>query len=178
LRSTRDEPGAAWAINGEARVEHARGGRDRARQLYAEALARFERIHDDWGTGDSLLALGIVAGETGDLATAQSRLAQALTVFRRVGDIRGVVRIVEAVAHLAALHGEAERALTLAGAAASTRRALSTPLGGAQQQRLETTLDEMRRRIDPGLAGRAWMRGWSMSADEAVTLALAGWQIS
>jgi predicted ATPase/serine/threonine protein kinase len=173
-----DEPGAAWAINGEARVEHARGGRDRARQLYAEALARFERIHDDWGTGDSLLALGIVAGETGDLATAQSRLAQALTVFRRVGDIRGVVRIVEAVAHLAALHGEAERALTLAGAAASTRRALSTPLGGAQQQRLETTLDEMRRRIDPGLAGRAWMRGWSMSADEAVTLALAGWQIS
>ena len=175
---TGDGPGAAWAINGEARVEHARGERHRARELYTQALARFEQIRDDWGSGDSLLALGIVAGDEGDLSTAQSRLAQALTVFRRVGDIRGVVRIVEAVVHLAALNGEAERALTLAGAAASTRRALSTPLGGAQQQRLDTTLDEMRRRIDPSLAASAWMRGWSMSADQAVTLALAGWQIS
>jgi predicted ATPase len=169
-----DAPGAAWAINGEARVEHAREQRDRALALYREALQRFETIPDDWGTGDCLLALGIVAGEGGDAAAARGRFLDALTVFRRVGEVRGVVRIIEAAAHLSALAGDAERTLTLAGAAASARRALSAPLAGPQQRRLEMTLDEMRRRLEPGAASGAWMRGWSMSADEAVGLALAG----
>jgi len=166
-----DAAGAAWALNGEARVEHFRKERDTAGALYLAALARFEQIRDDWGAGDSLLALGLVEAEAGAAAAARQRLEQALAVFGRVGDIRGTVRIIEAVAHLAALEGQAERALMLAGAAAATRRALSTPLPAPQQQRLEATLDEMRRRLEPGAAAAAWMQGWSLSADEAVALA-------
>jgi predicted ATPase len=166
-----DAAGAAWAINGEARVEHFRNRHITAVALYEDALHRFERIQDDWGAGDSLLSLGLMAGESGDPATARQRLRRALEIFRRVGDVRGTVRVIEAVAHLSAHEGQAERALTLAGAAAAARRALGTPLPGPAQARFDATLDDVRRQLEPQLAGAAWMQGWSLGPDEAVTLA-------
>ncbi len=143
---TGDAAGAAWALNGEARVEHLRSASAMASPLYEEALQRFERIQDGWGAGDSLLALGLIAGETGQQVTARERLTRALVVFQKVGDIRGTLRIIEAAAHLAARDGRAERALTLAGAAAAARHTLATPLPRPQQERLEKTLDAARRR--------------------------------
>ena len=144
-----------------------------ATPLYDEALQRFERIQDGWGAGDSLLALGLIAGEAGQHVTARERLTRALAVFQKVGDIRGTLRIIEAAAHLAARDGRAERALTLAGAAAAARHTLATPLPRPQQERLEKTLDAARRGLAPQQAGAAWMHGWSLSADEAVALAFA-----
>ena len=168
-----DAAGAAWAINGEARVEHLRSAPATASPLYEEALLRFERIQDGWGVGDSLLALGLIAGEAGQKVTARERLTRALAVFQKVGDIRGTLRIIEAAAHLAARDGRAERALTLAGAAAAARHTLATPLPRPQQERLEKTLDAARRGLAPQQAGAAWMHGWSLSVDEAVALAFA-----
>jgi tetratricopeptide (TPR) repeat protein len=166
-----DEAGAAWAINGEARVEHFRNEPALAVTLYEDALRRFERIHDNWGASDSLLALGLIEGERGDAALSRERLMSAHTVSRRVGDVRGTLRVIEAAAQLAALKGRAERSLTLAGAAAAMRRTLNTPLPGPQQRRLEMSLDAMRGRLEPQQAGAAWMRGWSLTPDEAVSLA-------
>jgi tetratricopeptide (TPR) repeat protein len=166
-----DVAGAAWAINGEARVQHFRNELATATDLYEDALRRFERIHDNWGAGDSLLALGLIAGETGQDALSRERLRSALTVSGRVGDVRGTLRVIEAVARLAALKGQAERSLTLAGAASAMRRTLGTPLPGPQQRRLEITFDAMRRRLETQQAGAAWMQGWSLSPDEAVALA-------
>ena len=166
-----DAAGAAWALNGEARVEHLRNAPAVARPLYEEALARFERIQDGWGAGDSLLALGLIAGEGGQQPAARERLSRALAVFQKVGDTRGTLRIIEAAAHLAARDGRAERALTLAGAAAAARHTLATPLPRPQQERLEKTLDAARRGLAPQEAAAAWMHGWSLSADEAVALA-------
>jgi tetratricopeptide (TPR) repeat protein len=166
-----DAAGAAWAINGEARVEHFRNERAKAEELYLEALGRFERIQDNWGASDSLLALGLIAGENGDEVLSQARMARALEVSRRVGDIRGTLRIIEGLSQLAALKGDADRSLTLAGAAAAVRRTIGTPLPGPQHRRLQVTLDAMRQRLEPQQAGAAWMQGWSLSPDDAVALA-------
>jgi predicted ATPase len=172
--SAGDAAGAAWAVSGEARVEHFRQDYAAARALYEEALARFERVQDNWGVGDSLLALGVIAGERGEPDVSIDRLARARDICRDVGDIRGMVRLIEAFAYLAAHAGQAEHALALAGAAAAQRRALGTPLPAQQQARLDAALDEARRQVDPARAGAAWMQGWSLSADEAVALAFAG----
>ena len=139
--------------------------------LYEDALRRFETIQDHWGASDSLLALGLIAGENGDHALSRARMAGALEVSRRIGDVRGTLRVIEAFAQLAALEGQAERALTLAGAGAAMRRTLGTPLPGPQQRRLQMTLDAMRQRLESQQGGAAWMRGWSLSPDAAVTLA-------
>ena len=161
-------------MNGEARVEHVRGHLQIARALYEDALARFERQHDAWGAGDSLLALGLVAVDADDLAAARTRLARAHEVFGRVSDVRNTLRVLEAFAHVAAAAGAPERALMLAGAAAAVRHTLSVPLPGSQLQRVEATLERVRRQLDPQRAAAAWMEGWSLSIDEAIALAFAG----
>jgi predicted ATPase len=167
-----DEAGAAWAVNAEARVEHARQRYEASRALYDEALARFVRAGDAWGTGDSLLELGLLAAEMGDRADSRERLSRAYHVFKQVGDIRGTLRVIEAHAHVAALEGVAERALTLAGAAAAVRHLLKIPLPADQHKRSETMLEQVRRQLTPQQAAAAWMEGWSLSVDEALDRAL------
>jgi predicted ATPase len=170
---TADVAGAAWAVNGEARIQHFLGDRAAAAALYEDALARFERIRDGWGAGDCLLALGLLAAEAGHPEIARERLVRAHVEIEKAGDVRGTVRTLEAFTHLAALAGAADRALILAGAAAAARHTLSLPLPGAQRERLDGAIEDLRRRLDPQLAASAWMEGWSLSIDEAMRLAFA-----
>jgi predicted ATPase len=167
----RDVAGTAWAINGEARIEHGRGQHAAAIALYEEALRRFEQIQDGWGAGDCLLAIGIIAAESGDPARARAFFARAHGVIEQVGDVRGTVRTLEAFTQLAALTGQAERAVLLAGAAAAVRHTLSLPLPGPQRERLDGLLEEQRRHLDVQQAAAAWMEGWSMSSEAAIQLA-------
>ena len=169
-----DRPGEAWAINGEARAHSFGGQRALAVQLYDEALRRFEILRDDWGIGDTLVALGVMAGEDGQADVARERLVRAQTAFVRAGDARGTPRVIEAATHLAARRGDGERALMLAGAAAAMRQTLNAPLPESQHARLESTLDSVRRSLEPQHAAAAWMRGWSLSPEEAVAIALDG----
>ena len=62
----------------------------------------------------------------------------------------------------------------LAGAAAAMRQTLNAPLPESQHARLESTLDSVRRSLEPQHAAAAWMRGWSLSPEEAVAIALDG----
>jgi predicted ATPase len=166
-----DATGAAWAINGEARAQHFRHDRQLAVTLYEHALQHFERLRDDWGAGDTLAALGVLAGEDGRDEIALHRLSGAQAAFARAGDARGTPRVVEAFAHLAAHRKQGERALVLAGAAAAMRHSLGAPLPESQHARLEATLDAVRRSLEPEQAAIAWMHGWSLTPDDAVRLA-------
>jgi predicted ATPase/serine/threonine protein kinase len=169
---TGDEAGAAWALNGEAQVAAALGNRDVARRLYVEAADRFERLQDAWGAGDSLLALAELECDAGDVVNGRAHLAQAKVMFQRVGEIRGTTRVIEAGVRFAAQEQDAERALTLAGAAAAQRRLLNAPLVRALRERLDRTLDDVRRQLDPQRASVVWMEGWALRMDEALRLAL------
>ncbi|HXG87470.1 MAG TPA: protein kinase [Vicinamibacterales bacterium] len=169
-----DHSGAAWAINFEAQVQAGRGEHEVARALYAEALRRFHTIRDAWGAGDSLLALGHIALAIGDGVEARTQFAEAHTVFKGAGDIRGAVRVIEAFARLAARQRDATRALTLAGAAAALRQTLSVPLPSSERESLERVLDTVRQSADDQEASAAWMAGWSLSAEDAVHYAISG----
>jgi len=168
---TGDAAGAAWAINGEGQAEESLGNRDAARNLYREAATRFERLDDAWGTGDSFLSLAELESEAGDATAARAHLARAHEMFQRVGEIRGTTRVVEAAVRLAACEQDWERALKLAGAAASQRRTLGTPLPPAARERLETVVERVRRQLDSQRASAIWMEGWSLTSDEALALA-------
>jgi predicted ATPase/serine/threonine protein kinase len=166
----RDTSGEGWALNFEAQVELRRGDRAAADRLFLEALTRFQSIRDTWGTGDSLLALGHLACDMGAGDQARQRFAEAHAVFTEVGDIRGLVRVIEAFARLAAEDRDAVRALTLAGAAAALRQRLGTPLPPAPRQVLDQALEHVRHGTN---VGSAWMDGWAMSTEDAVQYAVA-----
>jgi tetratricopeptide (TPR) repeat protein len=168
-----DRAGAAWTVDFEAHVAEAQGDLEAARALFREVLLQFLAINDAWGTGDSLLALGHLACD-GDRATARRWFVQAHEVFANAGDQRGLARVIEAFARLAADDRNASRALTLAGAADALRQTLNVPMPRADRGRLDRALAAVRLGPDAQGVGPAWVEGWTMTADEAIRFALAG----
>ena len=168
-----DTAGEAWSLNFQAQVEWRREDRDAARRLYSEALTRFRIIRDSWGLGDSLLALGHLACESSDAIESRRRFEEAHGVFNEVADIRGLVRVIEGFARLAAETNDALRALKLAGAAAALRQRIGAPLPKHERHTLERALDRARQDPNAHGVGSAWMDGWSMTTEEAVSYALA-----
>jgi tetratricopeptide (TPR) repeat protein len=168
-----DSAGLAWTNNLAAQVELARGDRDAALRLYSEALATFRALRDTWGAGDSLLEMAQVAWDQRDLAQAHQRLMEAYGVFAEARDIRGLVRVIEGFVRFAADSRDVVRALTLAGAAAAMRQRLGTPLLNNQRLGLDRALEQVRQDPNARGAGTAWMDGWSMSSEEAVSYAVS-----
>jgi tetratricopeptide (TPR) repeat protein len=166
-----DAGGAAWTMTFEAQIEEARGDREAARALYDRALGQFRRIHDAWGTGEVLLALGHMDADD-RLDSARTWFEQAYAVFSEARDMRGIVRVIEAFARLAADRRDADRALTLSGAAAALRRQIGVPQPHADRRRLERALAAVRLGPDAQGAGPAWMNGWSMSSEQAIEYAV------
>jgi DNA-binding CsgD family transcriptional regulator len=76
------------------------------------------------------------------------------------------------MAELAARRGRPERALRLAGAAASLRDSLRIGLSADSQYRLERALAPARQQLEPAVAMDAWKLGWSLSPDDVTALAL------
>ena len=136
------------------------GGPPAANRRYSEALTRFRTIRDTWGTGDSLLAIGHLACDTGASDEARQRFEEAHAVFSKVGDIRGLIRVIEAIARLAAEGRDAVRALTLAGAAAALRQRLGTAIPAAARHVLDQALEHVRHGTHAAVsAARGWMAG-------------------
>ena len=167
-----DRSGAAWALSFEAQAEQQAGNAATAEALLAEALRRFHELGDAWGEGDVLLAMSLIAIETGRAKEARQKLVTACDMSRRSGDVRGTARILEAFARLAARDRDGVKALKLAGAAAALRKSLNAPLARTQRDIWDRVLDEVRRDLELQEASAAWMEGWSLSADQAMELAL------
>ncbi|MFP3939112.1 MAG: protein kinase domain-containing protein [Thermoanaerobaculia bacterium] len=136
-----DPVGAAWETSHEADVvraqaalsgRSARSGRPgpdarEAARLYRRALERFRDLEEPWGIGSTLVDLGGLAQEAGDLEEAGASYREALEIFARVGHQRGVARVLEALATLAGERGDSARVLWLAGAAGRLRERLGRP---------------------------------------------------
>ena len=80
--------------------------------------------------------------------------------------------MLEEMACSAARQGACERALRLVGAATALRERIVAPLAPFEKVRLDADLDPARRGLAGAAATTAWMRGWAMSADEAIEYGL------
>lgn len=121
-----DPAGAAWETSHEADVARAQN-RPEAARLYRRALERFRELEEPWGIGSTLVDLGRLAQEEGRPDEAGASYREALGNFSRVGHQRGVARVLEALATLAAQREDHPRVLWLAGAAERLRERLGRP---------------------------------------------------
>lgn len=150
-----DPAGAAWEISHEADVARAQNLPEAAR-LYRRALERFRELEESWGIGSTLVDLGRLAQEEGDLDEAGVSYREALGHFARVGHQRGVARVLEALATLAGQTEDHPRVLWLAGAAERLRERLGRP----------PTDPELARALDAAVA-EAYERVGVVEGDEA-----------
>ncbi len=81
---------------------------------------------------------------------------------------RGIARLLECFACLAAVQLEAERSLRLAGAAAALRQNIGAPLTPAEQAKLEAILDPARQALTNTASATAWLEGWAMPMEQAI----------
>jgi hypothetical protein len=116
--------------------------------------------------------LGYVYCEQREYEAAHAAYREALAVFAELGHKRGLARVLEGAACLAAARGQATRALRLAAAAAHMRRVIHAPLPQAEQARLEQSLSSAWKLLG-GTAGEdAWAEGSAMSAEIAIDYSL------
>jgi hypothetical protein len=98
-------------------------------------------------------------------------LAEALTLFRDLGDTRGTVQTLEGVGEVACARGQFERAAHLFGLAEAEREAIAVPLLPAEHIRLDPVQALVREPTGTALA-TAWTVGRAMSLEQAIAYAL------
>ncbi len=121
-----------------------------------------------------LVSLGDVAAEQGDRDAARAWYVESLQISRELGETARIPRILESLAVIAALDGDAGRALRLAGAASTLRDEIGVGLTPAQHARIDGALGAVQWGLGEEARTAAWQAGRAMSLEEAVQYALGG----
>src|SRR5205823_1118499 len=124
------------------------------------------------GIGNGCASLGDLDLDRGDAAAAYPRLVESLGLFRDLGELGELAHVLELFAGLAASKNQPERALCLAGAAASMRQVFGWPIPPDYQARLERRLAGARQALGECGVAAATAEGQAMTQEQAVALAL------
>jgi predicted ATPase len=164
-----DRTGIAWAFNHQADLLREQGDLPAARALYECGIGAFREVNDRWGIAGSLADLGNLTREQSDYAASEELHRESLSLFQDLGHKRGIARGLESFAMLAAARADSERALRLAGVAAALRQTIGAPLTASEQTKLDRCLEPARKILSTAAARAAWLEGWVMPVEAAVT---------
>jgi predicted ATPase/transcriptional regulator with XRE-family HTH domain len=167
-RALNDRHGLALVLSFTAELDFVQGDMDSGSRHLMQAL-ELQRIFDDRsGMAVTLQLLGHAAREQSDWSAAELLLRDSLLQFLQAGPDWGVAWGLEGFALLAAARGQAERALVLAGGAASVRESLGLTTTPLARDIFENKLAVARLDLSDTAAEEAWLHGHAMSR-EAVT---------
>ena len=147
------------------------GDLDAATVHYSASIALWERLGDAESTADSLQMLGIIALRQGRLGDARAHVGRSMEIERDHGSSRSVANLLEIFASLAVEENQVERALKLAGAAASMRKRLEIVSESPVSREVTSRLEQLRKGSS---SDAAWQSGWAMSRQDAIDYALNG----
>ncbi len=166
-----DRVSRAWAGDHEGDVAREQGDLVSAEALYAEALQTFRAVDDSWGTGSALADLGAIARLRGDGAAGRL-YREALASFVKLDHRRGIARVLESLACLAAEGGQSERGIRLLAAATALRERIGAPpVPPADQAELDHSLEILQECLGLDAARCLWQEGARMSLEETIRLA-------
>jgi predicted ATPase/DNA-binding NarL/FixJ family response regulator len=163
----------AATLAGLALVRARQRDRGAARDLAEEALRRAEEHDDRHTAGLALRVLGEVATDRGAFVQAHSFYAASLEVFQALADRIELARTLEACAILAMVRTHAQRALRLAGAAATLRSATGAVRGREAGEALARWLELAREAVGEQRAAAAEAEGGELTPEQAIELANA-----
>ncbi len=172
FRCLDDRTGMAWSLNHQGDVAREQGDSEAARSLYEQALAMFRELGNRTGIARSLTDLGVLACDAANYPKAQPLYAEALGLFSELGETKDIARVLEYIACAAAGWGQWDRALRVAGAAASLRQRFGFPLAPSAKANLDRSLEPAHQTLTSTAAAIAWMEGSSMTTEKAIEYAL------
>lgn len=171
-RALKDDLGVANALAYLGSVAYLDGDRDLAREQLEESLLLMEgKEHELW-QAQALDTTGDIMLDEGDPGGALDCYRQSFRIRLVIGAMSNWIQSLECMARHAVVVQQPERALQLAGAAAQLRRSSGTPLKPIERGRFEQCVADAESQMSREAARDAWERGWALSVDEAVCLAL------
>jgi predicted ATPase/DNA-binding CsgD family transcriptional regulator len=171
MREIDQQWGVARTQLGLGELARLRGDTDGARRRYLAALPVLRELDSRPEAARCLAGLGRIAMERGSAAQAREHLTESIGLSHGTGARIGVARGLEAFAALAILENRGDRGVQLIAAAAALREAAHLPpLPGARTDRYFAAA----RGIGEPAIAQLWARGFGMTSDAAVALALDG----
>ena len=117
--------------------------------------------------------LGYLACDQNDSATAHSLFEEALAIFLELKHKRGIAKVLEGFAYLAAHQHDPERALRLVGAASFLRQTIGAPRRQGEDAKLDAALEAAWNNGGSAAARATWAAGWRMRLEDAIQYAVA-----
>ena len=164
--------GVAVTLSHLGQMAYSDADHDSARALLEESLDVFREVGYKPGIAESLERLALVTCSQGDHAAAQALQAESLELSLTLDDPHGVAGSIEGFARLAAIAGQAERAVRLLGAAESLREHVGATLPPSRHREREQDLDAARSELQGAEGTAAWDEGRTMTLQQAVAYAL------
>jgi non-specific serine/threonine protein kinase len=171
LREAGGTAGVSLALHSLGVIAQGQGDYGAARAYLRESVDLLLRIDRYPVAAFQLADLGAIATVQGDYAAAASALRDSVTFIGERRERASVALVLERLARLAAALEQPERALRLAGAAATLRAATGVHLPPDVQRDLKEALEPARKALGEAGAAAAWQDGQALSFDQAVAYA-------
>ncbi len=133
-----------------------------------ETLALSRADGDQQGTGVTLVTLGLMARDRGELANALRVFREALTHYQGVDDRANICICLEAIAGVLVALGQAAQGAWLLGATAALRRRIGTPSPVNEAPRLERDIAAARLALPHDVFTGAWGAGEAATFQEII----------
>jgi predicted ATPase/DNA-binding SARP family transcriptional activator len=141
--------------------------------LLDESLSIARQCGDQWALQEVLDSIASLKAALGDIDAAEVFQEESLRICSALGDAWSLPRTLTGFVRIAVARGQAERALRLAGAAATLRHDVGMVLMTAERVQLDLLIELARAKLHPDLADGAWREGSQMTMNQAVGYALA-----
>jgi predicted ATPase len=157
-------------LNNLGEIAQMQGDLERARECYARSLTYARRAGHPQGIATASFNLGLVDLRRDQPDRAQDHLGDALQIARELGDTETAIDCLEAMAAVAAAHGNSERAALLLGAAETARQRIHAPLQSLERAVYERTRAEVRRSLDDATFRANLEAGKAMDLEQALEM--------
>lgn len=144
----------------------------RARSFHEKSMALYASLGDDWSAAIALNNIGGTLVQLGQPEQALIELKRCMKVLHKIGDRAGTLNCIEEIGGCYSKLGQFARAVSLAGAAESARRAGAIAVPGYSRSEYEEMMKAARDNLSSEEFEDAWQKGRALSFDDAVGLAL------
>lgn len=159
-------------MNNLANVFQEGGEYDLAKELHLQSLEIRREQGSNQKISQSLQNLGNLAGLQSDYEEAERLWTESLLLSLEIADVRSFSQILDGFAESARASGELGRCATLAGAAATLRKRIGSPLHHGSLTAWETLVADVRALLGDLEFAQAWKKGESMTMEEACRFAI------
>jgi tetratricopeptide (TPR) repeat protein len=144
-----------------------------ARQAFEESRDIFQSLGYRRGVATAIQNLGGVAYDLGDYARARALFCDGLRIRHDLGLQRGYAYSFEFIADVDEIEKRYERAVQLLAAAETLRVRIGAPVEQINRKENEDALTRLRAQLGDAVFELEWAKGATMTAEQAIALALS-----